>query len=68
MTSINRIFKDELQEFEALLDDNDAQDIYFPKISNSAHIKITSDFLGKIAKIMMIVYKSDSARNITEFV
>ena len=46
MTSINRIFKDELQEFEALLEDNDAQDIYFPKISNSAHIKITNDFLG----------------------
>jgi len=51
MTSINRIYKDELQEFEALLEDNDAQDIYFPKISNSAHIKITNDFLGNNSKI-----------------
>lgn len=56
MTSVNRIFKDELQEFEALLEDNDHQDAYFPKISNSAHIKITNDFMGKKFEIGIIAY------------
>jgi len=67
MTSINRIFKDELQEFEALLEDNDQQDGYFPKISNSAHIKITNDFMGKNRKARIIVYLSTSGNITAEF-